>query len=239
MKQTIIRWPIKGPHPHCSIKINLVLFIEWLTGVYLFFCSVLCIICTLLHPTCSSFKTWNSFPNWIVILSHLNFILEVPSSRANLPNEPFLLKQSCFHKTTNLLRVPATTVDPKLPLTYGVATPNMTGSRLPGFTSWLQWSEWYGVILSSCDYSHSLSVISVRINKDCRAPLLLIAEKVWPLWAPVPLHQHHKTQLCLWHQKANPDKTMHTNVPLIGSLYKQVHHPSYLFIHVTFTCWHI
>lgn len=45
--------------------------------------------------------------------------------------------------------------------------------------------SWCDVILSSCDYTHSPSVVSVRNNKHCGFQLFLLTEKVGSLWASV------------------------------------------------------
>ena len=184
----------------------------------------------LLRHVHQSFKDWK----------HSQILLYVPQISSPLiitakrPNHLSLTQSSSYiHTTTNILRVPTAIVDPQLPLTSGQDLwPQLEQdcqALLDGYSGQENKSIWwYGVILSSCDYTHSPSMVSVRNNKHCFFQLFFLTEKICCLWAPAPL-------LCHWQQTAKTEQAMSANVPLKGLVHKQAHDPSYLFIHRMFT----
>lgn len=88
-------------------------------------------------------------------------------------------QQSCSnnHVTWSLLWAPAVIFDPPFPL-IKTSEPQLEQScqaLLAGNSGQnKRIILWCGVILSSCDYAHSLSVVPVKNNKHCRLQLFLL-----------------------------------------------------------------
>lgn len=90
-----------------------------------------------------------------------------------------LLPNKTVHMTTNLLWTPIVMVDPQLPLTSGQDLwPLPEKSCQASLASCIGQNNktilWCDDVLSSCDHTHSPSVVPVRSNKHCESPLFLL-----------------------------------------------------------------